>query len=98
LIRSAALGQALATSLGSANAVLMRGHGSTVVAPSIPLAVYRAIYTEVNAKLVADAVRLGPVEYLTLEEANAALSTEGQIERPWQLWKAKARAAHPSAA
>jgi ribulose-5-phosphate 4-epimerase/fuculose-1-phosphate aldolase len=93
LIRDRHLGNALAESLGSANAVLMRGHGSTVVGPSLKQAVYRAVYTEVNAKLVADALRLGPVEYLTPEEANAALAIEKEIDRPWQFWKAAAREA-----
>ena len=91
LIRNRRLGQALANSLGSSNAVLMRGHGSTVVAPSLKQAVYRAVYTEVNAKILADALRIGSVEYLSLEEAQAALAIEEQIERPWQLWKAAAR-------
>ncbi|HWK45218.1 MAG TPA: class II aldolase/adducin family protein [Stellaceae bacterium] len=93
LIRDAKLGKALADSLGSANVVLMRGHGSTVVGPSVKQAVYRAVYTEVNARLVADALRLGPVEYLTPEEAETALAIEKEIERPWQFWKAAARAA-----
>jgi len=93
LIRDAKLGKALAESLGSSNAVLMRGHGSTVVGPSVKLAVYRAVYTEVNAHLVSAALRLGPVEYLSIEEANAALAIEKEIERPWQFWKAAAREA-----
>jgi ribulose-5-phosphate 4-epimerase/fuculose-1-phosphate aldolase len=88
LIRDRHLGQALAKTLGTANAVLMRGHGSTVVAPTLKQAVYRAVYTEVNAKLVADALRIGPVEYLSAEEADAALAIEKEIERPWQFWKA----------
>jgi HCOMODA/2-hydroxy-3-carboxy-muconic semialdehyde decarboxylase len=71
----------------------MRGHGSTVVAPSLKRAVYRAVYTEVNAKILADALRIGSVEYLSLEEAHAALAIEEQVERPWQLWKAAARSA-----
>lgn len=98
LIRDRKLGQALAQSLGAANVVLMRGHGSTVVAPSLKLVVYRAVYTEVNAKLTADALRLGPVEYLTDAEAHAALATEAEIERPWEFWKAQARLALTRAA
>ena len=87
LIRNAGLGKALARSLGAQNCVLMRGHGSTTVAPSIELAVYRAIYAEVNAKLQIQAVALGAVNFLTEEEAAlAATSTEGQIERAWNLW------------
>jgi HCOMODA/2-hydroxy-3-carboxy-muconic semialdehyde decarboxylase len=72
----------------------MRGHGSTVVAPSIKLVVYRAIYAEVNARLQSEAIGLGDVEYLNAgEAAAAAATTEGQVERPWQLWKADARRA-----
>ncbi len=88
LISSRALGQALAESLGQGNAVLMRGHGSTVAAPSLKLAVYRAVYTEVNAKVQAQALQLGPVEYLTAGEAATAMATtESQVDRPWNLWK-----------
>ena len=89
LIRSQALGAALAMALGADNAVLMRGHGSTVTGPDIRRAVYRAVYAEVNAKLLLDATRLGPVIYLTPAEAAAATeATEGQVARPWGLWKA----------
>jgi len=88
LVRNGALGVALAKTLGSGNVVLMRGHGSTVVGPTLKHAVYRAIYTEVNARLLADALRLGDVEYLSSGEALATMKTnEGQLERPWALWK-----------
>ena len=49
LIRNATLGRALADALGSSTAVLMRGHGSTVVGTSLQQVVYRAIYAETNA-------------------------------------------------
>ncbi len=88
LISSRDLGRALAESLGAGHAVLMRGHGSTVCAPSLKLAVYRAVYTEVNAKVQAQALQLGPVVYLTEGEAATAMATtESQVERPWNLWK-----------
>ncbi len=93
LIRDRRLGQALAEALGAANVILMRGHGSTVVGPNLKQAVYRAVYTEVNARLAADALRLGPVEFLTPEEAKATLTVETEIDRPWQFWKAAAEAA-----
>ena len=93
LIRNAHLGRALAECLGTSNAVLMRGHGSTVVGPDVKIAVYRAVYTEVNAKLVTEALRLGPVEYLTREEAETALAIEKEVTRPWELWKSALRRA-----
>ena len=93
LIRNAPLGESLAHSLGDNNVVLMRGHGATVTGPTLKQAVYRAVYVEVNARLQADALRLGPVEYLTPGEAKTAMEMiEGQVERPWQLWKQRAQA------
>lgn len=88
LIRDSGLGKALAQSLGKHNCVLMRGHGSTTVGPSIEVAVYRAVYAEVNAKLQMQAAALGPINFLNEEEAAlAAASTEGQIVRAWDLWR-----------
>ena len=81
------LGKDLAKALGQHSCVLMRGHGSTVVAPSLERAVYRAVYTEENAKLQLSASALGPIEFLTPEEAEKAMNTnEGQVMRPWELW------------
>jgi len=87
LIRDARLGAALAQSLGQGAAVLMRGHGSTVVGASPRQAVFRAVYTEVGARLQAEAMRLGSVTYLTEEEAEAAArANDTQIDRAWLLW------------
>jgi HCOMODA/2-hydroxy-3-carboxy-muconic semialdehyde decarboxylase len=90
LIRNNGLGRALAASLGQQNCVLMRGHGSTTVGPSIEIAVYRAIYAEENAKLQIQAAALGPVNFLNEEEAAlAAATTEGQVVRTWDLWRGR---------
>lgn len=90
LVRSNELGRALADSLGEASFVLMRGHGSTTVGPSIKHAVYRAVYAEVNANLQRDALRLGRVVYLSQEEAQTSrINVETQIQRPWDLWKSR---------
>lgn len=87
LIRDAGLGKDLARALGPHTCVLMRGHGSTVVGPTLERAVYRAVYAEENAKLQLSASALGPIEFLTPEEAELAMaSTEGQVQRPWELW------------
>lgn len=88
LVRDEDLGDALARTLGNANIVLMRGHGCTVVAHSLKVVVYRAVYAEVNARLQAQAIQLGDPVYLTDAEARAAaVCNEGQVERPWNLWK-----------
>jgi HCOMODA/2-hydroxy-3-carboxy-muconic semialdehyde decarboxylase len=88
LIRDGALGSALARTLGANAAVLMRGHGFTVAGTSLRQAVYRAVYTEVNAKLQLQMVPLGPVNYLTQAEARTtSASADTQIGRAWDLWK-----------
>jgi ribulose-5-phosphate 4-epimerase/fuculose-1-phosphate aldolase len=91
LIRDQALGAALAKVLGDKPVVLMRGHGSTAVGSSLQQAVFRAVYTEVNAHAQAEAVRLGAVNYLTAGEAAAAAKTNDPlVSRPYDLWKRKA--------
>jgi len=94
LIRDAALGQALARSLGAGPVVLMRGHGAVVVGASVPEVVFRSVYTEMNARLQAQAMALsGNVTYLDPDEAKRAqASIAGTIGRPWELWKKKALA------
>ncbi|MEP7205869.1 MAG: class II aldolase/adducin family protein [Casimicrobiaceae bacterium] len=95
LIRSQALGAAMVKSMGDAPVVLMRGHGSTAVGPSLHLAVYRAVYTEVNARLQADAMRLGAVNFLTPGESEAAAATNATpnvLARIWDLWKSESLA------
>jgi len=54
--------------------------------------VFRSVYTEMNARLQAQAMALGgPVTYLDDEEARRAeASVGGTISRPWELWKKKA--------
>jgi HCOMODA/2-hydroxy-3-carboxy-muconic semialdehyde decarboxylase len=87
LITSASLGTALATTLGDAAAVVMRGHGVTVVGASVRQAVFRAVYTEVNARLQSEALRLGPLKPLNAFEARrASAANDGQIARAWTLW------------
>ena len=89
LIRDRPLGQALAGSLGKCNCVLMRGHGMTVIGDSVPEAVFRAIYTEMNARLQLQASQLeGPIEFLSEEEGRrSSAANRGTLERPWELWK-----------
>jgi HCOMODA/2-hydroxy-3-carboxy-muconic semialdehyde decarboxylase len=87
LVRDDALGRALARSLAGGPAVLMRGHGITVVGASLREAVFRAVYAEFNARIQADALKLGPVTFLTPREAAAsAASNASQIDRAWNVW------------
>ena len=95
LIRTSELGAALARSIGSSAVVLMRGHGDVVVGSSVEQVVFRAVYTEINAKLQAEALRLGEgeVNFLNAEEAARATATNNAVlSRPWELWKRQALA------
>ena len=84
-------GAALATTLGASMAVLMRGHGFTVVGGSLQEAVYNAINTVLNARVEMDALRLGAVSYLTEGEA-AAVSKQhnASLNRSWEVWSKRA--------
>ena len=64
-----------------------------MVGHSLEQAVYRAIYTEMNAKLQKEAHALGEPD--NEEEASqAAITMDATMSRPWNLWKAEGRADH----
>ena len=88
LISTPELGRALAQTLGSKSAALMRGHGAAVVATSLHLVVAKAYYLNVNARLQLQAMQLGggKVTYLDPEEARQAVQS---YERSWDFWKAR---------
>ena len=89
LVSNSAIGKSLAQALGDKPVVLMRGHGDVTVAPSVKMAVFRAYYTDVNAKLQSQAIALGgEVNYLTPGEGEKADKTNfAVIDRIWNLWK-----------
>ena len=92
LVNTQAVGKALAVTLANNNVVLMRGHGDTVVGPDIRETVSRAIYTEVNARLLLQTLSLGrPVNYLDADEAQEMIRAMDSgprhgVDRVWQLW------------
>jgi ribulose-5-phosphate 4-epimerase/fuculose-1-phosphate aldolase len=89
LVRNPAIGKSLALTLADKPVVLMRGHGDVAVGPAVKVAVFRAYYTDVNAKLQSQAVALGgEVNYLTPGEGAKADAVNLQIiDRIWNLWK-----------
>jgi len=92
LIRTPAIGAALAKVLADKPAVLMRGHGATVVGPSIQRAVSRSIFLAMNASLQQNAIALGgPITYLDPEEVRLVEAREGHgLKRAWEAWKRRA--------
>jgi len=90
LVKTPALGAALARTLGDKPAALMRGHGAVVVGDSLPQVVGRSYYLQMDAKLQAQAMALGgDITYLDAAEA-AKTEGFGGYERAWDLWKRKA--------
>jgi HCOMODA/2-hydroxy-3-carboxy-muconic semialdehyde decarboxylase len=86
-------GRALALALGGKPAALMRGHGAVVVGASLPVAVGRSIYLDINATLQATALALGgPIRYLDPQEAGHVMAAgeNGEYARGWELWKQQA--------
>lgn len=97
LVRNPALGAALALRLDDKPAALMRGHGSVTVGISLPQAVFRAVYLEVNARLQSEAMKLGSINFLTSEEARlASAMSDMHLSRPWTLWKYEVTRRNPA--
>lgn len=88
LITNGEMGASLAKALDCNCVTLMRGHGSVAVGGTLQEAVFRAVYTEINARVQIQGYSLqGPLNYLTEEEAAAATNTNrGQHDRCWDLW------------
>jgi len=89
VINSSARGAALARALADKAVVLLRAHGFVAVGPSLQAAVFRAIFTEVSARVQLQAEALGgPLAALDDEEGRKAdainLATVG---RSWDFWK-----------
>jgi ribulose-5-phosphate 4-epimerase/fuculose-1-phosphate aldolase len=93
LVTDSGRGKALVETLGDRPVALLRGHGNVVVGPDLRRTVSRAIYTEVNARMLLQAVMLGgPITYIDPEESKliesgreARMSGHG-VDRTWQMW------------
>ncbi len=94
LVRTPYLGEHLAKTLGKHPAVLMRGHGSTVVAENLPRAVGRSIYLDINARMQQQAIALaGTRPIVFMDEAEVAANVSWQnYDRAWDLWKKRVSA------
>ena len=94
LVSNNALGKSLAETLGESNVALMRGHGNVIVAKTVQMAVFRAVYTEVNARLQLQTASLGgPINFLANEEGAKAMQVLDNIHvRAWDIWKRTALA------
>jgi HCOMODA/2-hydroxy-3-carboxy-muconic semialdehyde decarboxylase len=88
LISDTRLGRALAQTLGDKYAALMKHHGAVVVANSIPNAVGRAFYLDVNARIQLQTIQLGGrATYVDPQEAKLRMQDPNEYSRAWDLWK-----------
>jgi ribulose-5-phosphate 4-epimerase/fuculose-1-phosphate aldolase len=92
LVRQAEQGAALASTLGQNRVSLMRGHGFVTAGDTLPIAVYQAIYTGLNASLLSQAITLGgKITYLEPDEAERAWETNrASVSKPWEVWRRNA--------
>jgi HCOMODA/2-hydroxy-3-carboxy-muconic semialdehyde decarboxylase len=80
---------ALAEVLGDKAVALLRAHGFVAVGPTLPDAVFRAVFTEVNARIQLQATSLGGA-LATLDEDEGRMADAvnlATVGRSWELWK-----------
>ena len=95
LVSDPAKGVALAEAMGDKDIALMRAHGSVACGPTLQIAVFRAVYTEVSARIQHWTVALGgggPIAALDEEEGRLAdVPNQTAGLRAWNLWRTQIR-------
>ena len=90
LVRSIEQGRDLAATLADNTCALVRGHGAVVVGASIERAVLTAIYLQVNAGVLLQALQLGgEPEALSAEEIARSSETQFSplaLDRSWEYF------------
>ena len=96
LISNGAKGVALAAAMGNKDIALMRAHGSVACGPTLQTAVFRAVYTEVNARIQHWTLALAggkPMAVLDSQEGRLAdVINQTAGLRAWDLWRTQVRA------
>lgn len=89
LVRSIEQGRDLAAALADNTCVLMRGHGAVVAGASVERAVLTAIYLQVNANVLLQALSLGTPEPLSAEEIERSAEAQFSplaLDRSWEYF------------
>jgi ribulose-5-phosphate 4-epimerase/fuculose-1-phosphate aldolase len=95
LVSDGPKGVALAEVMGDKDLVLMRAHGAVACGPTLQTAVFRAVYTEVNARIQHWTVALGDgAAIASLDDEEGRLAdvinrTAGM--RAWDLWRSQVK-------
>jgi HCOMODA/2-hydroxy-3-carboxy-muconic semialdehyde decarboxylase len=86
-------GVELAATLGAGHVAMMRAHGSVACGATLQMAVFRAAYTEVNARIQHWTAALAggePIAALTDEEGLLAdAPNQAASLRAWNLWRSE---------
>jgi ribulose-5-phosphate 4-epimerase/fuculose-1-phosphate aldolase len=93
LVSSNGHGTELARVLGDKHVALMRAHGSVACGPTLQTAVFRAVYTEVSARVQQAALAHG-LPIAALSEAEGLLADETNNTagmRAWDLWRSQVK-------
>jgi len=81
--------------MGSRDIVLMRAHGAVACGPTLHSAVFRAVYTEVNARIQHWTLALAggkPMAVLDSQEGRLAdVINQTAGLRAWDLWRTQTR-------
>ena len=93
LVSDNTMGQELARIIGDKHVALMRAHGSVACGPTLQTAVFRAVYTEVSARVQQAALLHGrSIAALSAEEGRLADETNiAACMRAWDLWRGQVR-------
>jgi ribulose-5-phosphate 4-epimerase/fuculose-1-phosphate aldolase len=86
-------GDDLAARLAGNSVVLMRGHGFTAAGRGLMEVIRMAVYLRVNAGVLSDALRLGPVRTLSQGEVDRITDVSPaapEVKRAWQYWATRA--------
>jgi len=89
LVRSIEQGRDLAAALADNTCVLIRGHGAVVAGASVERAVLTAIYLQVNANVLLQALPLGAPEPLSAEEIERSAEAQFSplaLDRSWEYF------------
>ena len=88
-------GVAFVETLGDKDVALMRAHGSVACGSTLQSTVFRAVYTEVNARVQHWTLALGGGESISaLDEEEGRLAdvpNQGASMRAWELWRRQVR-------
>jgi ribulose-5-phosphate 4-epimerase/fuculose-1-phosphate aldolase len=90
LIATEALGEELADTLGSAEAVLLRGNGTLVTGAALHEACVKAIWLEESAKIQCQAAAVGPPMIMTADEVRERIDVPyDHYGRAWSFYRTR---------